>query len=209
MRVSALIIVALIAAACGGAAAVTVAPTAAPTTATPVTATPSAASTSATALAWIVSDTSKATVRVREQLVGVSLPSDAVLTATGAKGSFAVNADGTFAAGSKITFDLTTLASDQPLRDNFVKRDTLSTGQFPTATFVPMTATGLALPLRSSGDLGFTLTGTLTLHGTSKTVTFDVQATRNGSTLTATATADPTLSSRTSGCPRRRCRFAW
>lgn len=193
MRFAAIIIVALVAAACGGAALVSAAPTAAPTSAAPVAETPSAASTTATALAWAVSDTSKATVRVREQLVGLSLPSDAVLAATGAKGSFALNADGTFAAGSKITFDLTTLASDAPLRDNFVKRDTLSTGQFPTATFVPTRATGLTLPLPSSGDLRFTLTGTLTVHGTEKTVTFAVKATRTGSTLIATATADPML----------------
>jgi polyisoprenoid-binding protein YceI len=185
----ALTIVALVAAACGGAASVDVSASPAPTTAAPAPSATAAAET----LTWAVSDKSKATVRVHEQLVGVSLPSDAVLTATGAKGSFAVNADGSFAAGSKITFDLTTLSSDQRDRDNFVKQDTLGTRQFPTATFVPTKASGLTLPLPATGDFSFTLTGTLTIHGKDKVVTFDVKATRTGSDLTAAATANPTL----------------
>ena len=182
------IIVALAAAACAGPATVAVDPTVAPTT----TVAPSTA-VAAGVLTWTVSDRSKATVRVREQLVRVNLPSDAVLTANGAKGSFVLNPDGTFASGSKLTFDLTTLSSDSRDRDNFVKQDTLGTRQFPTATFVPVKATGLALPLPTSGDLAFTLTGTMTIRGTDKTVTFDVKATRSGSDLAATATANPAL----------------
>ena len=189
MRLLALSIVALVAAACGGVATVAVDPTPSPA---PTTAAPTATSDAAT-LTWLVSDRTKATVRVREQLVGKDLPSDAVLTATGAKGSFAVNADGTFAAGSKITIDLRTLASDNRDRDNFVKQDTLRVSQFPTATFVPTKATGLTLPLPATGDVSFTLTGTLTIHGKDKVVAFDVKATRSGTDLTATATANPTL----------------
>jgi len=190
-RAFAFIIVAVATAACGGAATVAVDPTAAPTTAAPTTA--AAATATAGALAWTVSDKSKATVRVREHLVGVNLPSDAVLTANGAKGSFTLNADGTFASGSKLTFDLTTLSSDNRDRDNFVKQDTLGTRQFPTATFIPVKASGLTLPLPASGELTFTLTGTLTIRGKDKTVTFDIKATRNGADLTATATANPSL----------------
>ena len=192
LRLVALTIVALVAAACGGAASVAVDPTAAPTTAAPTTAAPTATA-AAAALSCAVTDRSKATVRVHEQLVGLNLPSDAVLTATGAKGSFSLNADGTFAGGSKITFDLTTLSSDNRDRDNFVKQDTLGTRQFPTATFVPTKVTGLALPLAASGDFTFTLIGALTIHGKDKAVSFDVKATRNGSDLVATATANPTL----------------
>src|SRR2546423_15295734 len=112
---------------CGGSATVS---TPSPTPTAPATATATAAV--ASAGAWTVSDKSKATIRVREQLVGVSLPSDAVLTATGAEGSFELNSDGNFSSGSAITFDLTTLSSDQRDRDNFVKNDTLQVRQFPT-----------------------------------------------------------------------------
>ena len=185
----------LLLAACGGAS---VAPSATPApTAVAATATPTAAATSATGVptvtsgTWTISDTSKATVRVREQLVGVNLPSDAVLVATGATGAFVLKDDGTFSSDSKITFDLTTLASDQRDRDNFVKMDTLQTRQFPKAEFVPTKTTGLVLPMPASGEFTFKLTGQITIHGKTKDVTFDVVATRTGNDLTATATAAP------------------
>jgi len=173
---------------CGGSATVET-PTATPTATTTATAT--AASTTASAGTWTVTDKSKATIRVREQLVGVILPSDAVLTAMGAKGSFELNADGTFESGSKITFDLTTLSSDERDRDNFIKNDTLQVRQFPTAGFVPTKTSGLVLPLATSGTFTFTLTGNMTIRGKTKEVTFDVTAKRDGSDLTATATANP------------------
>jgi polyisoprenoid-binding protein YceI len=140
-----------------------------------------------------VTAASKAVVSVREQLVGVSVPSDAVLTATGATGTFKPNADGTFSADSKITFDVTTLASDNRDRDNFVKMDTLQTRQFPKADFVPTKATGLTLPLATTGTFTFKLTGNLTIHGKTKEVTFDVVAKRSGADLTATATLAPSV----------------
>lgn len=180
-------------AACGGAttsSTTTTAPTAAATTSTPAAST-SAATTTATTGTWTVSNTSKATVRVREQLVGVNLPSDAVLVATGATGTFLLKDDGTFSSDSKISFDLTTLESDNRNRDDFVKRDTLQTGQFPKAEFVPTKTTGLTLPMPVSGEFTFKLTGQMTVHGKRKEVTFDVSAKRSGNELTATVTAAP------------------
>jgi polyisoprenoid-binding protein YceI len=179
----------MLAAACGGSATTSDASATPSASATTTTATATAAT--ASGAAWTVTDKSKATIRVREQLVGVSLPSDAVLTATGAKGSFTLNSDGTFASGSKITFDLTTLASDERDRDNFIKNDTLQVRQFPTAEFVPTKATGLTVPLAASGTFAFTLTGNMTIKGKTHEVTFDVTAKRDGTDLTATATANP------------------
>jgi polyisoprenoid-binding protein YceI len=166
----------------------------APTSATPTAAAssaPTASPTAASATSWVVSERSKATVRVREQLVGLDAPNDAVLVATGATGSFALNADGTFAPDSKITFDLTTLASDSRDRDSFVKQTTLNVRQFPKAELVPTKTSGLTVPLLSSGSFAFQLVGKVTIHGVTKDVTFDVQATRDGEGLTATATANP------------------
>jgi polyisoprenoid-binding protein YceI len=178
-----------LAAACGGSASpVTTTSTSTPAPTTTATA---AATTAASASAWTVSDKSKATVRVREQLVGVNLPSDAVLTAAGATGSFALNGDGTFASGSKISFDLTTLSSDERNRDSFIKQDTLQVRQFPKAEFEPTKVSGLPLPLAASGTSTFTLTGNMTIRGKTKEVTFDVTAKRDGGDLTATVTANP------------------
>ena len=177
--------------ACGGAA---VAPSPSPSATATANSTPSptpAASTASPGV-WTITSDSKATVSVREQLVGLSLPSDAILVANGATGSFTVNADGTFSTDSKISFDLTTLKSDQSQRDSFVKQSVLQTRQFPTATFVPVNATGLASPIASGADLKFQMSGTITIRGITKDVTFDVVAKRSGGQLRATATAAPT-----------------
>ena len=175
---------AVLAMACGGPSA-----PAQPAATTP--AAPSATGTPAPG-AWVVTDRSKATVRVREQLVSLPAPSDAVLVATGAKGAFVLNDDGTFGADSRISFDLASLTSDQRDRDNTVKRDPLEVTRFPRAELVPTKATGLALPLPASGEFTFKLTGKMTVHGATKEVTFDVVAKRSGSDLQATATANPT-----------------
>lgn len=184
---------ALVLGACGAAAPAPATAAAVPAPATAAaapTATPTPASVGGT---WIVGAASKASARVREQLVNVPAPSDAVLVATGAKGSFGLRPDGSFSADSKISFDLSTLASDQRLRDDFVKRTTLAVQQFPTAELVPVKATGLTLPLPASGDFTFKLAATLTIHGTTKAVTFDVVAKRSSGDLTATATLNPTI----------------
>lgn len=186
--------------ACGGSAGLptatpsgaTTTASAAPTAAATATATAPATTAGGNARTWTVGAASKATVSVREQLVGVSLPSDAVLVATGAAGTFTLNGDLTFSTDSKITFDLTTLTSDSRDRDNFVKQDTLSVRQFPTATFVPKTTSGLS-SLPASGAVTFKIAGDLTIHGKTKSVTFDVSATRTGAELKATATLAPTV----------------
>lgn len=174
----------LFAVACGTAAAP------APATTVPATPTPTTTPT-ASGSVWTVGSASKATVSVREQLVGRDAPNDAVLVATGGTGSFELNADGTFTPASKITFDLTTLTSDSGNRDNFVKGTTINTRQFPNGELVPAKATGLALPLPASGTFTFTLTGKMTIRGVTKDVTFDVQAKRDGADLRVTATAVP------------------
>jgi len=96
-------------------------------------------------------------------------------------------------SSAKLSVDLTKVSSDRSQRDGQFQGRIMETSQFPTATFVPTKTSGLTLPLTASGDLTFTLTGTLTIHGKDKTVTFDVKATRNGADLTATATANPVL----------------
>lgn len=187
-------------ASCGGAASVAPSATAADRTAGP---TPSgaAASTATAPLAWRVSDTSKATVSVREQLASFSFPSDAVLVAKGATGSFQIDPDGTFAGGSQITFSVSSLTSDSSQRDGFVKMTVLNARQFPTATFVPVNASGLSLPLAAAGTFSFTLTGKLTIHGVTKDVTFDVTATRAGSDLSVIATLVPAITFGDFGMP--------
>ena len=182
----------LLLSACGGAASPAPAATlqTEPATATP---TPTAAATApqANAITWTVDAASKATVRVREQLVRLPAPNDAIITIGGAQGSFTLNPDGSFASGSRISVDMTTVTTDDRQRTDSIRRDPLEVTRFRTSELVPKTATGLSLPLTRSGDFAFQLTGDLTLHGVTKSVTFDVKATRSNGKLTATATADP------------------
>lgn len=48
---------------------------------------------------------------------------------------------------SKITVDLTQIASDQSRRDNYIKQNTLEVDKFPSTEFVPREARGLPNPL--------------------------------------------------------------
>jgi polyisoprenoid-binding protein YceI len=122
---------------------------------------------------------SKARYKVREQLAGISFPSDAVGTTEGITGAIVVNPDGTLDAGaSKITVDLKTLSSDQQMRDGYVQNRTLETAKFPTLDFVPKRIVGLpAGPLPTTGQAGFQLIGDLTLHGVTAEATWNVVAT--------------------------------
>lgn len=192
-RVAALALLLLVQAACGGAASLS--PTAAAVTAT-LTATPAVTAVTTTApqanaITWTVDASSKATIKVREQLVRLPSPIDALITITGAQGSFTLNSDGTFAPNSKVSADMTTVTTDDRQRTDSIRRDPLEVTRFRTSELVPKTTTGLTLPLPSSGEFSFKLTGDLTLHGVTKSVTFDVRATRGDGKLIATATANP------------------
>ena len=187
-RLAALALLLLVA--CSGPSSPTVTqtetPTATPTATAVITSAPQA-----NAITWTVDASSKATIRVREQLARLPAPNDAIITIGGAQGSFTLNPDGTFATGSKISVDMTTVTTDDRQRTDSIKRDPLEVTRFRTSELAPTKATGLTLPLARSGDFTFQLTGDLTLHGVKKTVTFDVKANRSNGKLTATATANP------------------
>jgi polyisoprenoid-binding protein YceI len=138
----------------------------------------------------LVSGQSTATFRVREQLAGVSLPNDAVGTTTAVGGQLAFDPSGALVdEASKITVDLRELQTDSSRRDSFIKQNTLQTGQYPLAEFVPTSADGLPSPLPDSGEYSFALTGLLTVHGVQKEVTWQATAARQEDRLTGNATA--------------------
>jgi len=118
--------------------------------------------------------------KVREQLAGISFPSDAVGTTQGVTGAIVVKPDGSIdAALSKLTVDLKTLTSDQQMRDGYIQNRTLETAKFPTMEFAPKRAVGLPAPLPAGmqAQAGFQLIGDLTLHGVTKEATWNVVAT--------------------------------
>lgn len=136
-------------------------------------------------LTLTVTDGTNANYRVREQLAGIKFPNDAVGRSTTVSGMIVFKADGSIdASQSKIEFDLRTLKSDQPMRDGFIQNRTLETAQYPMATFVPKTIKDMPNPL--TGQFGFELSGDMTLHGTTSTITWRGIATvDNGTGLVA------------------------
>ena len=163
------------------------APTTAPIATTPpASATPTVAATAATPAGdpvvdgvrlALVEGASEARFRAREQLAGQSLPNEAVGRTRAVTGSLVLRSDGTIVAEqSKFTVDLRTLQSDQSRRDNYIKRNTLQTDQFPYAEFVPREIRGLPDTLPSEGQVTFELLGDLTVRGVSRPVTWDVTA---------------------------------
>jgi polyisoprenoid-binding protein YceI len=118
--------------------------------------------------------------KVREQLAGISFPSDAVGTTRAVTGTVVVMPDGSIdVPKSTITVDLKTLTSDQQMRDGFIQGRTLETEKFPTLQLVVKRAVGLPKPLPAAmqAQAGFQLVTDMTLHGVTKEVTWNVVAT--------------------------------
>ena len=132
---------------------------------------------------------STASYHAHEQLVGRTLPSEAVGTTSAVSGSLVMRPDGSIAADqSSISVDLGKLQSDESRRDNFIKRSTLQTSRYPMATFVPREVQGLGSPLPTSGSATFQLMGDLTVHGVTKPVTWQVAAQFGETALSGDAT---------------------
>ena len=149
----------------------------------------------ATTTLVIDSSASKASYRAHEQLVGRTLPSDAVGTSSSVSGSLVLAPDGSIVADqSKISVDLSKLQSDESRRDNFIKGTTLQTSRFPMATFVPREAQGLPSPLPTTGQATFQLIGDLTVHGVTRPVTWQVTAQFADTSVTGTATTGVNIS---------------
>ena len=138
---------------------------------------------------------SKASYHAHEQLVGRSLPSEAVGTSTSVSGSIQLAGNGAINADqSQVQVDLSQLQSDQDRRDNFIKGQTLQTSRYPMASFVPREAQGLPSPLPNDGQLEFQLSGDLTVHGVTKPVTWDVNAQFTPASITGDATTNVNIS---------------
>jgi len=190
----------LILAACAGAAptsAPTLAPPATPVSATATTAPvaePTQANASATTDAPAPTGTAGSTTNdplrlilaaegnlarflVTEQLAGFDLPNDAIGATSDITGQIVLAADGTVVSDeSKFVVNLSTLKSDSSMRDGFIQRNTLQTSTYPNAEFVVTEVVGLASPLPTSGAVAFQLVGELTVHGVTRTTTWEVTA---------------------------------
>jgi polyisoprenoid-binding protein YceI len=134
----------------------------------------------------IVSAESEAKYVVRESLRG--LTTNAVGTTNAIEGSILLTDGGLSDAGESLfRVDLSTLESDEGMRDSFIKRTTLQTSQFQFAEFVLEDVSGFPAGYVEDTEVEMTISGTLTIRDVSKPVTWAVKARQLGDTLTAVA----------------------
>ena len=136
----------------------------------------------------VVAEESEVRYRVREQLVGLNLPNDAVGATSAVEGGVAFDAQGRVLRGdSRFTVDLRALRSDEARRDNYLRRNTLETERYPTVTFVPTEARRLPFPFPQTGSVPFELVGDLTVKEATRRVTWEATASFDGSRVSLRA----------------------
>jgi polyisoprenoid-binding protein YceI len=121
---------------------------------------------------------SKATFTIHEVLFG--RPNTVVGTTNAVAGQILIDPDESSKTQiGEIKVDLTSLVTDNDLRNHTIQGRILETGnpanQF--ATFVASSITGLPSSITVGDTLAFKITGALTIHSVTKTVTFDAQVT--------------------------------
>ena len=138
---------------------------------------------------YIVAPTgNEARYRVREQLVGVDLPNDAVGVTKEIAGALVFDQNGNVVRDSShITVTISNLKSDKDRRDMYVKRRTLETDKFPTVELVPTMLHGLATK-PSAEPSAYELMADLTVHGVTHPTMWKVTAHSDGADIVGQAT---------------------
>jgi polyisoprenoid-binding protein YceI len=121
--------------------------------------------------------------RVQEQLVGIG-GHQAVGRTPKITGSMTLA--GVVVSDVQVTADLTALKSDQDARDGQLHGQAIESDTFTTATFKLTTPINLGSFPADSSTVSVNATGTLTLHGVTKTVTIGMQGLRKGGIIAIT-----------------------
>lgn len=126
--------------------------------------------------------------RIREQLVRVDLPNDAIGKTSEISGGIGVGTDGKIIpTESKFVVNVGSLKSDRDRRDGYVRGRVLETDQYPTVEFTPTGFRGLPAKLPTSGSHTFDVTGNLTVRGVTKPTTWRMTAEAKNGQVTGNA----------------------
>ena len=140
--------------------------------------------------AIVAPDGNEARYRVREQLVGVDFPNDAVGSTKDITGQIVLADNGKIVAEqSKITVNVAGLKSDRDRRDAFLRRTTLTTDSFPTVTFVPKAFEGAPPMWPDTATITFQLVGDMTVRGVTKPIKWQVSGRGDKATQSWSGTA--------------------
>jgi len=143
------------------------------------TAAANTASSGSVAGTWTVGSGSVVGYRVNEVLLGQNAA--AVGRTTSVTGHLTIA--GTTATAASFSVPMATVHSDKSQRDSQFDGRIMDVSQYPTGTFTLTSPIDLA-PLPSAGAVkSYTAHGKLTLHGTTRAVTFTLTAERTGSQI--------------------------
>lgn len=140
-------------------------------------------------LHFVVAPTgNEARYRVREQLVGVSFPTDAIGKTQQITGTLVVSPSGAIVSdSSKIIVNVQSLKSDRSGRDKTIRETALESNKYPTVEFVPTSLVGLSARPGATAAT-FSIVGNMTVHGTTHPATWSVSAHSQGDDVVGTAT---------------------
>jgi polyisoprenoid-binding protein YceI len=127
---------------------------------------------------WSVAAGSVVGYRVREQLAFLSAPSDAVGRTSSVTGSVTIGGTDKALTVTAATFtvDVSKLSSDQSMRDQHIRTLGVQSDTYPKATFVLAAPVTLPTNVASGAAVSVSVTGAMTIHGTTKTVTIPMTA---------------------------------
>jgi len=139
---------------------------------------------------WKVATGSTAGYRVKETLLGQSHP--AVGRTTALTGSVAIS--GVDVTAASFSADLTHVKSDQSERDSQFQGRIMDTSKYPTATFTLTGPIDLGTVPADGTTVTATATGNLTMDGTTRSVTLQVEARKTGTTIQVSGSTPITFS---------------
>ena len=159
----------------------TAAPTSVAAVTTPTTAAPASSAFSGT---WRPTTGSVLGYRVKEVLFGQS--NEAVGRTSDVTGSMVI--DGASVSTVDLTVNMKTVKSDSGQRDGQFQGRIMNTSSFPTATFKLTQPVTLPAVPADSAVVDAKATGELTLRGRTRTVTFDLKAQHDGTSVKVNGT---------------------
>lgn len=160
-------------------------PATSPSTGAPTSTTAAAATTAASgATTYTPTSTSVLGYRVKETLFGQA--NEAVGRTSDITGSLTL--DGATVSSVDLTVNMKTVKSDQSQRDGQFNNRIMETSKYPTATFKLTQPLVLSTVPSDSTVVNTKATGDLTLHGVTKSVTFDLAAQRDGANIKVNGT---------------------
>jgi polyisoprenoid-binding protein YceI len=157
---------------------------------TPTSTLPAGATRAPLAGTWKVGSPSVVRYRVKETLFGQS--HTAVGKTSSVTGSITIA--GTKVTAAAFSVDMTSVSSGQGTRDDQFQHRIMDTANFPTATFALTRAIELGTEPKNGVQKTFTANGKLTLHGSTKSITFPLHARRTANVIAVQGNVPVTFS---------------